>query len=628
MAQLIIEHALNEYNKIKKSEEELRDNKKLLQENKKLRKLLQIHQHAIAYKEPANAEFQCSYCPKAFNELSLLKIHIEKRHPNNTIDSEGMFALTNKIQQYQAYFAGDKTNIQEIQQEMNEIKEKLKKTELDLLLEKESRMKIEEQLETNILHQVNRVKEELERKQTDDELKAIIDIPDDQLNENDGSKMKHSRVEELMSFQAKQMLKLGSDVQRLVNQLSENFSGKKIHEKTQEKVQIKKVDKEVLSESKVSNTTINQDKGKVIIVREVQLDEPKFSRKEVTDELKDELNQRLASYGINPNDKGIPKDLYYKAKEKIKFDRNLQIQQFRHDYDYVQTEKQIKKQIDEKVENTNTSKPKIMMRKKIQRISSDLTESEKDKLEEQKELKELKEFKKEQKDIQKEHLKEQRNDKMVKAIVHAEDVATSNTENNQEKSQDIKSAETPLVGVLKKPADQENASENKGKKRIRFDDNRIEYEISPNDTSDETSELQDFNLEELRYQVKEDDENAKAPVPAQRSIKQIKSDNNNDDDVFDRKNSDYDDLDDYLDELLEKQKKIDEQKSEIKHELREDQVEKQPKVKELTELIGEKFKTKRSELKLPIGSVNLMEQKKKTTQKQKNDHDSDSDLSF
>ena len=266
-----------------------------------------------------------------------------------------------------------------------------------------------------------------------------------------------------------------------------------------------------------------------------------------------------------------------------------------------------------------------MMKKTIERISSDLIESEKDKLEEQKELKELK---KEQKDIEKEQLKEQRNDRMVKAIVHAEDAATSSTENNKEKSQDIKITETPLVSVLKKPH-QENTSESKRKKRIRFDDNRIEYEISPNDTSDETSELQEFNIEQLRYQVKHNDDNAKAPVPAQRSIKQIKSDNNNDH-VFDRKNTDYDDLDDYLDELLEKQKKIDEQKSvnemmsEIKHEQREDKDEKQPKVKELTELIEEKFKTKRSNLKLPVGSVNLMEQKKKT----KNDYDSDSDLSF
>ncbi|XP_054169131.1 cilium assembly protein DZIP1-like [Oppia nitens] len=203
-------------------------NNQLSRENKKLRKLLEIHQKAMTYNQTVSGEYsgeyvQCPHCPKVFFDTNYLKTHFARRHPNDSLDSEGMLALTKKIDKYQTEVFGDNKQLKQLTNEIKVLNEQLTKTEIRLQQERDERLKLEEHINYVLkvrdkeLQQM--MKEELEDikfVKTERDVIQHYSNSKDQSNDNtdDSNEQTSSKsldvmkIEEIFAIQAKEMIKL------------------------------------------------------------------------------------------------------------------------------------------------------------------------------------------------------------------------------------------------------------------------------------------------------------------------------------------------------------------------------------------------------------------------------------
>ena len=647
-SQVLIDFLLSEFNRIKSSENERKSQNNLIRENKKLRKLLEIQQKAMTYSRTFNGEnVECPHCPKVFFDPIFLKTHITRRHPNESLDSEGMLSLTNKINEYQKVLIGDTKSLDELKNEIQVLTQKLAKTEGDLISEKDERIKLEERFEYILRVRDKEIqqtfKEELEEfkfvqreKQIEDLVhsnhnKSAIDY-NKYLDKSEDQNSKPSeihKIEEIIAIQAKEMIKLGNNVQKLVSHLS-NKSEKDFKPKPR----TLKVKSQAFSgnrEEKIKTNEQNQRQNKCESIGSQSTKSEDFSseknkrqiseRKEVKiidifNDIEQSLNSKLVSFGIGVDSKGISDEQYSNAMKKLNEERNLLISQNRFDYDFNAIEQQIRKFVDKKVE---------------QRINGSDIETNDEIL-----TIPTIEVNKTSVKVEKNSENEQKSKHSVEVIVHSSPINESKvTDFSQTLTEDIKAEDQPkeelpkntetrdvgLKSVLKQNISDRKPSDNNEVKakqrRIRFSEQRIEHQISPEDSSEDTSEEYPPISDSGAVVSVESDERLIAPTPALRTRKteltlNLKSnikDNNNDDSSEEEFNYEIDDQ--LMNEILQTNTFVRNEESNEQKPLKSDNNSRQTKVQELTEMIEQQL-SKRSSTnkKPPIGSVNVMTEPK------------------
>lgn len=649
MSQIIIEYLLKEFNRLKNCENEIKSQHNLFEENKKLRKLLEIHQKAMTYKTTVNDHYmQCPHCPKAFFDSDFLKRHISKRHPNDSLDSEGIFPLKQKIEKYATLLNKDNKSVEQLKEKIQELSEKLGKTELDLLLEKEERIKSLEgigyDLHLSVDQMIQNLREEIEDlkfTQRESLFKEDLDSSDqnmDEINRNaeQNSNFKNiNKFEEMIAIQTKQMIKLGNNVQKMVSHLTQsspkdtdiqqmNKSLTKINKKVNEQkttIKTKGIEKEIKNVENVNNIENNeqnkrQNSGIIASNRKISETES------VKSEVKETLKQKLNSFAIDFDSSGISEEQYLKAMKKLKAERNLLIEQNRHDFDFVSIEKSIRKLIDQKVselsfkksEDSNSIKsefqPKVKERKTL---TLDLTTNKTQTLK----------TNETQSIAAIVHLEHNRptTERSVTSDQKSKKTIDSETKPELNKSISVSQSVRPksvLVSHSSKIGtnDENNSFEVKAKqqKRIRFSEHRIEHQISPEDSSEETSDENssiDFdNSSSTRPDLK--CVTSMAPIPAQRNHRNLSSHISNSKTEEQINDELIEDMSHEIDEHL-----MNEILNTNSYSINDESIERktdrsvrnsnQTKVQEIAELIEEKL-SKRSALnkKPPIGSVNVM----------------------
>ena len=638
-SQVLIEYLLSEYNRFKSSENERKSCNNLVKENKKLRKLLEIQQKAMTYSRTLDGgngqcdgqcNVQCPYCPKVFFDAVFLKTHINRRHPNQALDSEGVLVLTNKIQDYQKIVIGDKS-LDKLKSELQELTEKLSKTELNLVHEKEERIKLEKRIE-NVMKIRDKelqqtIKEELEElkfvqrerdiERTTQKIQPMLD--EDNHSETRTNEFNHKsrgaqNIEDMIAFQAKEMTKLGNNFQKLVSHLTNSSNSNSKEKKMsqlrmdfeetrneldlnqnkdyQNKTEIKNRIKEVNdSPKKLSSLHNERRQSKESLINSNNMCEDKEEKSEFDDileEIKTSLNEKFISFGIDANPKRLTEQQFSDALKRVSEERLLAIQQNRHDFNYESIEQQIKIFVDKKVaersgkpvERSNESfvpKPKERRRSLEKTISSDKDSPQKC------------------------------NQQSVEAIVHSlpineVKVLSSGPESDSESDSDEETViehkpeansvsrvtpvqQTVIRKSVLKPILNDRKSDDieikAQQKRIRFSEHRTEYQISPDESSEDTSE--EYNSDNLV-------QDSSIPIPAQRTRKDVT--NSAEEEDSDKEISDY---------LMSE---IENQNESAHHNLYDNR---QTKVQELAEMI-EKQLNKRSaaQKKPPVGSVNVM----------------------
>lgn len=649
MSQIIIEYLLKEFNRLKSCENQIKGQYNLVEENNKLRKLLEIHQKAMTYKTTVNDHYmRCPHCSKAFFDSDFLKRHISKRHPNDSLDSEGILPLKQKIENYVSVLNKDNKSVEQLKQKIQELSQKLAKTELDLLLEKEERINSLEgigyDLHLSVEQMIQNLREEIEDlkfTQRENLFKEDLHSSDqymDKINRNEeqNSNFKNiNKFEEMIAIQTKQMIKLGNNVQKMVSHLTQslpketdiqqiNKSLTKINKKANEqktRTKTKGIEKEIKNVENVNNIENNeenkrQNSGIISSDRKISETEP------VKSEVKETLKEKLNSFAIDFDSSGISEEQYLKAIKKLKAERNLLIEQNRHDFDFVSIEKSIRKIIDQKVselsfkksEDLNSIKSKFQPKVKERKILTlDLTTNKTQTL-------------------------KTNETQSIEAIVHLEHNRPT-TERSVTSDQNVKKAidsetkpelnksisdsqsvrpKSVLVSYSSKIGtnDENNSNEVKVKqqKRIRFSEHRIEHQITPEDSSEETSDensSMDFDNSsstgtDPKYMT------SMAPIPAQRNHRNLSSHISNSKTEEQINDELIEDMSHEIDEHL-----MNEILNTNSHSINDDLIERktdrsvrnsnQTKVQEIAELIEEQL-SKRSALnkKPPIGSVNVM----------------------
>ncbi|XP_015792552.1 zinc finger protein Dzip1-like [Tetranychus urticae] len=266
LSQIVIAYLLEKYfNHYEQLKEQVDQANYIVQENRKLRKLLEVYKQAFTFGGSISRsigtdiseenhdklfnQFQCPDCPKAFGNSVYLQSHIYRRHPENSIISRGLMPLTQRINQYHSALLPSAT-VDDVKKELENLKDQLKKTEDQLVEEKESRMALQVHLDTELEAKIKQLTSLLELnkngdnsnlisqpsniQQTDGGSKlSLEDENTDNRDETDGDQISPSKplnVEEtqnltgLLLAHTQEVRNLGSNLQKLVDKLWSNDS--------------------------------------------------------------------------------------------------------------------------------------------------------------------------------------------------------------------------------------------------------------------------------------------------------------------------------------------------------------------------------------------------------------------
>lgn len=226
MSQVIVKHLLGEYTRLKQMENEMKGYESVSQENRKLRKLLQIHQSAFSYNVNGNCsdEVQCPHCPKAFYDVSFLQSHLERRHSSFQSDAFVSLSLTQRINDYQSLYARYKDSDVLIE-ELNTVKQKLEAATNDLEAERNARLQLELDMEAKV-------------RQVEEAFKVQSGLifagdSDDGRDASDGEERRSERlsplpggtnIERIMLYHTQEVQKLGNNIQVLANKIAETYA--------------------------------------------------------------------------------------------------------------------------------------------------------------------------------------------------------------------------------------------------------------------------------------------------------------------------------------------------------------------------------------------------------------------
>ncbi|KAH9422183.1 hypothetical protein DERP_002478 [Dermatophagoides pteronyssinus] len=451
------------------------NNNNLLQENRKLRKLLQLQQKSIIYrrinfsqeihtlpdqqqqssiidqngnndddnnsslysldqlpsdslKSNSSSKIQCTFCLKIFSDSQAFTKHLQLRHffsSCSNVDDPSSISLQSSItsnisfvqrilQQHcclkqQQELSQSNTDItisvdkiEELSTEFDVLKNKLIKTETQLNEEKMARKIFENDLKNNFDEQIQSIKTKLENKirkiqsattttttQSEDEkFGSKIDEMFDE-NEQKSSRKSNENIEQssnnlertidkksiqsenvknkiILNEQKTDDKKLKQNLRmELISQLTTKreqrhkqqqpipiIEPKKSEEKTKNKKDLKKEETRLKQTKNVADSEIGDEKSSNNNNRIGEKTE-QTNKEQVKSDIYNSIETRIKSYLENENDdeNDGQNDHFNQAMRRIQDDRNLLIQQSRHDYDFVKIETSIRDIIDMKLKN-------------------------------------------------------------------------------------------------------------------------------------------------------------------------------------------------------------------------------------------------------------------------------------
>lgn len=479
MCQMIIDHLLNDLKQRDMSKNNDNSHNNLIQENLKLRKLLTLQQKAIAYRRVnllssvsydgnsvdasvtsnVNSELpedssryslqatklQCLFCPKQFNDSISFAKHLSLRHSSTNIDDAnsvdvqpGSTSIIQRLQQQQlvSSFNENRVQLEKLQNEIEYLKEKLFKTEKELINEKSARKQFESGIEMNIIDQLKQTQNQLNKRIDEiNLLKNEVQIAADMATSANRSYLelvKNLNIENNVSIQktsdSESKIEEGLKPKRKLQTKKVNqqhdvtpLEGQKDQKLDKSKTINKKTEPETIEASTQSNVvstivetskkseegngsqtdlkqtlrmqlitqiTTKQDKIKQnkddlgkskrkkkakanhVEVKSVENLQPKnleqipkstneSGLEQTRADIFQSIEQRLKTYlkqNVQQTDSNNG-DLISNAMDHFQRDRTLLIQQSRHDYDFVQIENSIRDLIDTKVKSKINDSP-------------------------------------------------------------------------------------------------------------------------------------------------------------------------------------------------------------------------------------------------------------------------------
>ena len=228
--------------RLKPMETEMKNYHRVSSENKKLRKLLFMHQSAFGHQLIANADgsdnLQCPHCPKSFYDIHFLTSHIERRHTQfqsdqtiQTLTSDqsslSVLSLTQKISDYHTVYSRLK-NANTFSDELTLVKEKLEAASSDLETERQARLELERRIETELESKVRKGDDSISQStfMTSSDDLAFIDENDPGNSSNCTSPvpLTGSNIERLMLHHTQEVHRLGSNIELLANKIANSYT--------------------------------------------------------------------------------------------------------------------------------------------------------------------------------------------------------------------------------------------------------------------------------------------------------------------------------------------------------------------------------------------------------------------
>lgn len=381
-----------------------------MQENVKLRRLLQLHQKMIAHRrlnigtinnnntfnddddcdEETTTEdiidtvnnntsqvtkLPCLYCPKTFSDAAKFSKHLEQRHLAvlsatdlakqappivEYLRDKMTNNVTNKSNNVIVETAGNVQLVQNMQVEIETLNQRLAATQQSLDEERQARQIFEEGLCLKMMGQVEELRKMMiiqAKTKTDEDHKKEEDI---QENNQEHSSSKYKKIDKSNDKKTERPKELV--IEQTPTSKSTIEDNTTLDSNTNPiKASVKQELLDQLINKLTDNTKVVEEKDKNEKRKTQQTDDKKkMVEADITNTLEERLNSYLKSNiqdnepnDNNNNNKSLKKDTdqdrYGKAMDEVKRDRDLLIQQSRHDYNFVEIEENIRNKIDSRL---------------------------------------------------------------------------------------------------------------------------------------------------------------------------------------------------------------------------------------------------------------------------------------
>ena len=193
---------------VHKSEDQIQ---KLMEENRKLRRVLQLHHRSLM-----QSPLRCTLCPKSFVDPKFLEAHMQKRHPASGLDAPGIAPLTAKITDYNNQVGRDKQMFEKM---VAEISDKLAQTEAALESERNARSELQSKLEQEMNNKLRDLENALIEQFNSRILTREVTVAAPQQPEQHYDSASFSRMDDVLTKHTSEVIKLGKGIEALANKL-------------------------------------------------------------------------------------------------------------------------------------------------------------------------------------------------------------------------------------------------------------------------------------------------------------------------------------------------------------------------------------------------------------------------
>lgn len=334
LSQILLRFFLKKYSDLKTLEENVNQNHSLSQENRKLRKILDIYKQALSYgsQSISNDLFQCPNCPKAFGDVSFLHNHITRRHPESGLDAKGLLPLSRRIGQYSSALqtvTNSANSLEEVKKAMENIRAQLNATQEELQQEREARQNLESKL-TSQLHQrpkqvSTQVKIESYSSQpsSDERFNPKTPFKNREAKEDD-DKCKNSDLTDLLLSHTMEVRNMGFRLEKLIEKLD-------VSRTVEEKLSTEISGRPFQNQIQFQNESSHSDRGEPRLA----LQAPRATAVKDRRSLLNKLSQKLKTIGVKENDR-ISYTAFHEALREVKtrriqfrtYDRANHLRQF------------------------------------------------------------------------------------------------------------------------------------------------------------------------------------------------------------------------------------------------------------------------------------------------------------
>lgn len=492
-------YLITEYIRLRELEEEVKNHESLATENKKLRKLLRVHQQVFSYNGLGTTEgsYQCPHCPKSFYDINFLKGHLTRRHPKSGLEIDDPLSLSKRIATYHSVCSNESNKCDKITQELAEVREKLDKTEQDLYKEREARLNLEEKVELDIEEKVKEaevsLRSQLNLAQFERKMESSGFKDGDETDHSSNEQDQQLSFAKLMLHHTQEVQKLGTNIQMLANSISKNYSPPTAHRfqgsVKQLSPEVPKVIPKVIVESPQKEMLMNDESHPISDSSE---DEEELVLEE--DQVLEYLGSKLESLGIQQNSTGVSNDVYKASIKALKAEQSSNISSSRKWIDQI-VEDNINQRSKTQVKLSRSPYKKILRSSNFEKNKSESDEATKA-------IKGINEAAKKTEFTVRADVEPLRTTTSKTIGFGKKPIASSRSLEAERYSAQQASGALRLKSALsKKYADEEDTAENgkvSQKRRISFCDTRTE--ISPEQSDSDLDEIPLFDVQKMMAQ--------------------------------------------------------------------------------------------------------------------------------